>query len=117
MNLRICLVTAASLSTAPRMLKVADALADAGHHVHLISTRHVEWANRTDAEVRKTRSWDWTVVDYDRKSAPVTYWRSGVRYHSARMLANAIGPSHCLLSLAARAYSRVHTELVQAAVA
>src|SRR4051812_35737977 len=109
MSLRICIVTAGHLSTSPRMLKAADALTEVGHRVRLISTRHVEWAKATDAEVRKRRSWDWSVVDYARKSAPVTYCRSGVRFHSARMFANLFGTSGCMLSLAACAYARVHT--------
>src|SRR5438093_8142894 len=114
---RVCVVTAGHLSTSPRMLKAADALARAGHRVRVVSTRHVDWAAAADALLRRSRgdAWEWTVVDYRRASAPGTYLRSGARRRGARALARAVGPGRCPHALAARAYARVHTELVAAA--
>lgn len=116
MKQRICVVTAGHLSTCPRMLKAADALAGAGYQVRVVSTRHVPWATVTDGDLRKSRSWDWNVVDYDSKSAPLTYLRSGVRYRVANKLAKSYKPSRLPLQLTARAYSRVHTELLREAL-
>jgi hypothetical protein len=98
------------------MLKSADALADAGHDVRVVATCHEPWAVDADMDVRSRRSWPLTVVDY-RRGAGVTYWRSGIRYRASRMLSAAIGPERLPLALAARAFGRVHSELVKAASA
>lgn len=98
------------------MLKAADALAEAGYQVRVVSTRHLPWATVTDAEVRKSRSWDWAVVDYDSKTAPLTYLRSGVRRRSANAFARMFHPSRAPIQLAARAHIRVHTELLKKAL-
>jgi len=98
------------------MLKSADALADAGHDVHVVATRHEPWAVDADVDVRSRRSWPLTVVDY-RRGAGVTYWRSGIRYRASRMLSAVISPERLPLALAARAFGRVHPELVKAASA
>ena len=46
--MNICILTLAHLSTSPRMLKAADALAAAGHRVRLVSLRYLDWATATD---------------------------------------------------------------------
>ena len=112
--MRITVVTSGHLSTCPRMLKSADALAAAGHDVRVVATRHEPWAVDADADVRSRRSWPLTVVDY-RRGAGATYWRSGIRYRASRMLSAAIGPERLPLALASRAFGRVHPELVKAA--
>jgi Glycosyl transferase 4-like domain len=98
------------------MLKSADALADAGHDVRVVATRHEPWAVDADVDVRSRRSWPLTVVDY-RRGAGATYWRSGIRYRASRVLSAAVGPGRLPLGLAARAFGRVHPELVKAATA
>ncbi|MDX2039961.1 MAG: glycosyltransferase [Acidobacteriota bacterium] len=114
---RITVVTAGHLSTCPRMLKAADAFAEAGYEVRMISTRHVEWATKTDEEVRRSRTWRWTVVDYDRISARVTYLKTGLRYKAARKLAKFVSPAQLPLHVAASGYGRVHSELLAVALA
>jgi glycosyltransferase involved in cell wall biosynthesis len=101
------------------MLKAADALAGAGYHVRVVSTHHVDWAAAADVEVYRTRSgaWDWTVVDYHRHSGRRTYVRSGLRLHAARSLIKRLGPTRSPLTVAAHAYSRVHSELLRAILA
>src|SRR5206468_8520292 len=66
---RICIVTAGHLSTCPRMLKAADALAAAGHRVRVVSARYIDWAVAADLEVGRSRpgSWAWTMVDAGRR--------------------------------------------------
>ena len=98
------------------MLKSADALVAAGHDVRVVATRHEPWAVDADADVQSRRSWPLTVVDY-RRGAGATYWRSGARYRAARALSAAIGPARVPFDLAARAFGRVHPELVRAASA
>ncbi len=99
------------------MLKAADAFAEAGYEVRMISTRHVSWATQTDKEVRQLRQWRWTVVDYDRQSARATYFLSGMRYKAARKLAQVINPAQLPLGVAASGFGRVHSELLNAALA
>ena len=110
---RVCIVTSGHLSTCPRMLKAADSLAEAGYEVRVVSARYMDWAWHADQEVRRTRSWKWSALDYDRESAPAKYIQTGVRFRSAQCIAKSLGPGHCPLSLAERAYSRAHTELVR----
>jgi hypothetical protein len=116
---RICVVTAGHLSTCPRMLKAADALVWAGHHVRVVSTSFVDWAVEADADVRCRRpgSWAWTQIDYGRVTARTTRRRTGVRFRAAQVLARTAGIRRAPLSLVARAYSRMHPELVHAALA
>jgi transketolase len=56
---RICIVTAGHLSTCPRMLKAADALAEAGYRVRVVSVRHTQWATEADRDVRRRRTGAW----------------------------------------------------------
>ncbi len=116
---RICIVTAGQLSTSPRMLKTADALAGAGYRVRVVSTRHLRWATAADGDVMRARrgAWSWSVVDYRRVRAPGTWARTGGRLRVAQALARAVSPERCPLPLAARAYARMHPELVRAALA
>src|SRR6185295_4486817 len=74
---RITVVTSGHLSTCPRMLKSADALASAGYDVTVVATRHEAWATETDVDVRSRRRWPVQVVDYRREAGASTYWRTG----------------------------------------
>src|SRR5215470_3405633 len=97
LNARVCVVTAGHLSTCPRMLKAADALAGAGYSVRIVSARYIAWATDADVEICRTRAktWDWTVVDYSRATAPGIYLRSGLRFRGFQLLAKALEPAHC----------------------
>lgn len=108
---RITVVTSGQLSTSPRMLKAADALAAEGYEVRVVSTRFMDWATEADAAVRATRDWDWDVVDY-RPGRPL-YWKSGLRHRAARALAGRLGPERLPYAWVARAGSRVYDELVE----
>lgn len=114
---RICILTAGHLATCPRMLKSADALAEAGHDVRVVATRHMAWAAEADAEVRRTRAWPCTVIDYDRATAPGLYVASGARRRLATVVARSLSPARTPMPIVYRAYSRVHAELVRAAMA
>src|SRR5262245_26170469 len=97
------------------MVKAADALATAVHVVRMASTRHVDCATRGDASMRVTRSWRWRVVDYQRPTAPWTYFWSGARQRLANSAVERLGPDAVPISCGIRAYARVHDELVRAA--
>lgn len=96
------------------MLKAADALAEAGYDVRVVSARYMEWASQADQDLRRTRSWKWTVVNYDRRHAASKYFQSGIRFRSAQVLAKLLDPSCCPVALAAKAYGRAHNELLHA---
>ena len=119
MTRRICIVTAGHLSTCPRMLKVADTLTDAGHAVRVVSAQFTPWATQADVEVRRRRAkkWQWTAVNYDRRTAWRVYVASGVRFRVTRRVASMVGPTRCPMLLVVRAYSRVYPELLHAALA
>jgi glycosyltransferase involved in cell wall biosynthesis len=113
---RVTVVTAGHLSTCPRMLKSADALAEEGYDVRVIATRHEPWATQTDRDVASRRSWSAEVIDY-RRGAGAAYWWTGARSRSARALAGVWGPARLPMAIVSRAFSRVHTELVRAIAA
>jgi glycosyltransferase involved in cell wall biosynthesis len=117
LNARVCVVTAGHLSTCPRMLKAADALAGAGYDVRVVSTNHTAWATVTDRKVLATRAWGSTVVDYDRETARSTQVATGVRLHAARAASATVGADRVPMPVAIRAYSRIHDELVEAVAA
>ena len=115
MTASVCVLTGTHLCTCPRMLKAADALASAGYRVRVVSARHTAWATGADLALRRARAraWPWRVVDYRRGTTRHLY--TGIRLRAAQRLARAIGPARCPVPLAARAFSRAHSELVEAA--
>jgi glycosyltransferase involved in cell wall biosynthesis len=98
------------------MLKAADALAADGYLVRGVATSHEPWAVDADSDVRSRRSWPVATIDYRRGAGPA-YWRTGVRFRGARLAASALGAVRAPFPLVARAFSRVHSELVRAVVA
>jgi glycosyltransferase involved in cell wall biosynthesis len=120
MKPKIAVVTAGHLATCPRMLKAADALVDEGYPVEVISTRSTDWAAEGDRDIERRRAdrprhWQANVIDYSRKSGRGTYLRTGVRRRVARLLADRVpNPG---FGLAARAFARVHDEIVARALA
>lgn len=114
---RIGVLTAGHLSTCPRMLKAAEALALDGYHVSVVSTTSTSWAREADESVLEKRRglFRSTVVDYTRGGRPGTYFATGARQKLARLLASRTKrPPY---RVATRAFARVHDELVAAAVA
>ncbi len=113
---RITIVTAGHVSACPRMLKAADALTCAGYNVRLVSVNHTPWTTATDAAIKATRKWSWTVVDYDRVTGARLRRKTGARLRLMQAVARVAGPDRVPLGVAIRAYSRAHDELVRAAV-
>jgi len=98
------------------MLKAADALAEEGYAVSVVSTRSTPWAAEADLDVLKRRSGRWRsiVVDYSRSRGGLLYAKSGLRRRVARAL--AARTTDVSFPLATRAFARVHDELVSAAL-
>src|SRR5947207_685781 len=99
------------------MVKAADALAWAGHAVRVVATRFEPWAIDADDDVRARRDWPITVIDRSRRHGATTYWRTGIRQRTARAAASWMGPERTPIAVAVRAYARLHSEFVAAAVA
>ena len=114
---RITIVTSGHLSTCPRMLKAADAFASASYQVRVVATCHEPWAIEADRDVRSRRPWPVEIVNYRRGESGMTYWWTGARHKAARMAAAAFGPDRTPIPIVARAFGRVHTELVRAIAA
>jgi len=114
---RITVVTAGHVSACPRMLKAADALTAVGYRVRVVSVNHTPWMTDADAVVTASRCWKSSVVDYARSTAPSLWRKARARFTLMRYAATSIGPSRVPMSVAVRAYSRVHAELVRAATA
>jgi glycosyltransferase involved in cell wall biosynthesis len=111
---RITVVTSGHLSTCPRMLKAADALAAAGYDVSVVATLHEPWATDADVDVRSRRAWPVHLVDYRRNEGASTYWWSGVEHRAAKAIVGAVGPERAPLPVAMRAFGRVHSSLLRA---
>jgi hypothetical protein len=114
---RITVVTSGHLSTCPRMLKSADALAAAGYDVTVVSTCHEGWAADADRDARSRRTWRVHVVNYRRGESGLTYAWSGAQHRAARAIVHAVGPARAPLPLVARAFGRVHAALARAVAA
>jgi len=113
---RITVLTAGHLSTSPRMLKAADALTAAGHDVRVVSTTHVEWAACADEDARRTRTWPWTRIDYSAATGGWLRLRTGARQRGATRASAYLGADAVPYPIGVRAFSRVHDELVRAAL-
>ena len=99
------------------MLKAADALHEAGYSVRVVSANYTPWAERGDRDARAHRRWSWSLVDYRRESAPWMYWKSGVRFHLAQQVSEAVGARRAPWYVVTSAFSRAGHELVRAALA
>ena len=115
---RVTVVTSGHLSTCPRMLKSADALR--GRRLRRSRGRHPPRAVGDGDRSRRAvapRRGPSRSIDYRRGESALTYWRTGARYRAARAAAAASAPRVRRLALVARAFGRVHPELVRAAIA
>jgi hypothetical protein len=96
------------------MLKAADALAEAGYDVRVVSARFIDWASAADAIVTGHRhSWASNIVDYSRSHAAAMAVKTGVRQRVARAEVGATGVMRARWWSVSRAFSRVHDELVR----
>jgi hypothetical protein len=59
----ICLITPGHVASTPRLVKSADALAEAGYRVHVVAGAPFPPADRLDAEILSAAKWAYTSVN------------------------------------------------------
>ena len=96
------------------MVKAADALAEAGYTVRLVSVDYIDGAAGADADVVGRRQWRWVRVPVSRSTHPVRSRLISARHRASRRIAAIAGPQHAGYTAVTRAYGRTHPELVQA---
>jgi len=67
----ICLVTPGHVASAPRLVKEADALVEAGYRVHVVAGRHFAPADALDADILGAARWTCTRVAYASGAGPL----------------------------------------------
>jgi glycosyltransferase involved in cell wall biosynthesis len=82
----VCLVTPGHLSTNPRLVKEADALAGAGYDVSIVASRFIDWADATDREF-DGRDWQVTKVGFGPCSSQLRRVRHGMHRRLFQQLA------------------------------
>ena len=114
----ICLITPGHVASTPRLVKSADALAEAGYAVHVVAGAPFPPADRLDAEILSTAPWAYTGVK--RRSGGGSFLRKAVRGVSRRLVQNSslmwhglVARAHhadapCLVRLAAGVSARLY---------
>ncbi len=110
--MRVCLVTTGQPASNPRLVKEADALADAGYDVHVVAAYSGDWAVDADRALARSRQWSQTFVDWRLASAPWVFWASRLRHRAAQLTAPWVNAP----TAADAAVSRVSSELGRAAM-
>jgi glycosyltransferase involved in cell wall biosynthesis len=114
MRARICIVTTAQPTTNPRVVKEADALSAAGHHVEVVGAFSGLFAMDADPALLEKRSWTLDLVDWRRERDRRLYWTSRVRHRVASRLGGWRGSPMAVVDAAA---SRPTPELTTRALA
>jgi len=96
----ICLITPGHVASTPRLVKNADALAEAGYRVHVIAGRHYPAADSLDAEIFAQARWRHTLVDYC--GGPGVLARKFLRRLARRLV---VRPPFATVPVAARAHN------------
>lgn len=109
----ICLVTTGHLSTNPRLVKEAEALAEAGYSVRVIATRFLEWADSTDRQL-DDRPWKTVTVPFGPLATRPRRIAQSVRRRLAGLVMDAAPRSTWLAN---RSIHYVVPELTRRAVA
>jgi hypothetical protein len=116
---RVCLMSIAQLANCPRIVKAADALADAGYNVRVVSSQNVEWSLHASEQLQAGRRSLWRAdnIKWGSRNGRGLYLLSGLRTRAARAYAKRRGVDHVPMGIVARAYSRIFPELLQEALA
>jgi glycosyltransferase involved in cell wall biosynthesis len=111
---RVTIAIGGLLTTCPRMVKAADALASVGYSVRVVSLLNDSWASPFEAEVAADRVWRWSPVDLRRSRRWMIWFKTSLRRKLARRLVRSIGPAPLRLPsrLLGAAVWRGVTELV-----
>ena len=110
---RVCILTPGHLSTNPRLVKEADALAEAGFDVSVLAADFIPWAQDADRSF-EDRSWKVVrTLSFGPHSPRVTHAVQLVRQHLARLMV-AAGVRSAPIVLAA--WHPIGPDLVRAAL-
>jgi glycosyltransferase involved in cell wall biosynthesis len=113
---RVLVLVPGHLSTSPRLVKAADACAEAGHRVRVVSGSFMDWAAAADEDVAASRSWSWQRVEFRSSIDRAAYVRTGLRRRMARAVVHAAGAGLAPWWALTRSVSRVHDELTREAL-
>jgi glycosyltransferase involved in cell wall biosynthesis len=111
---KIALVTPAHLSANPRLIKEADALAEAGYEVTVFACQYIDWPLAGDVAILKRSKWRAFLLRWADKESPFVFWFSRLRQHlckHAYRFANSYLNQALREQLAIRAFDRVLPEL------
>ena len=103
----VCLITPGHVASTPRLVRNADALAEAGYAVHVVAGRHYPPADALDAELFSKARWRYTLVDYC--GGPAVALRKLRRRFFRRLVTR---PAFATAFVAARAH---HSEIARLA--
>jgi glycosyltransferase involved in cell wall biosynthesis len=100
------------------MVKVADALAEEGYDVSVVSAQFMTWGDEGDRSILASRwsRWRWATVDYRKRDAFPRHAWSVLRRKAARQIMRVGGLKRVGFATAARVRERFFPELVSAAV-
>lgn len=111
---RVCLITTGQPSTNPRLVKEADALAEARYDVTAIGAFWAEWAALRDPALMAGRPWSFQMIDWRRERGAARFQAMRLRHAAARRLAES--PAGRYVPPVA-VFCRVGPELARAAAA
>ena len=106
----VCLVTTGHPSTNPRLVKEADALAEAGYDVRVVATKFWQWASEADAAF-DNRLWPISYVRFGEMATGVGETWVRARQRAAREVAARVGPRELPKALLERAVHYVTVDL------
>ncbi|MBM3794766.1 MAG: hypothetical protein FJW31_12000 [Acidobacteria bacterium] len=113
----VCIVIGGHITSCPRMMKMAVALAEAGYGVSIVNPIYVERVYEADLRFLADTRWRGAPVKMVRRFQPWTYYRTGVRLRLARRrLQQADLKAQSLVALG-RGYTRAFDDLLRNALA
>jgi glycosyltransferase involved in cell wall biosynthesis len=111
---RICSITPHQLLNNPRLVREADALADAGHDVRVVAVKMLQAQSAKDDDLVRGKRWRAQFVNIERESAPAAWFLTGARQKIATKIWRRVRRGDYLASLA---YSRTCAETIRLATA
>lgn len=113
---RVCLITPTHLAANPRLVKEADALAEAGYDVQVFACQYMDWAVEGDRTILQQAKWRANLLCWKSDRQPYMFWKSRFRQHIYRRLLQLLrsdGLSEGDEKLALYAYDRVIPEMLE----
>jgi glycosyltransferase involved in cell wall biosynthesis len=97
---KIVLVTSGQPSLNPRLVKEADALANAGYEVVVIYQYWNDWGTRLDIELLKTKRWVAHRVGGSPNEQKLIYWYTRIRHKFVNCILKLLGYRNFLVEVA-----------------